>query len=172
MSRYPCRCSFRGIGVVGLRLATHSGTGALLLPVAVKEQLDHLFLAQTGDPSYHSRLWYRMLYLSATTITTLGPGNIAPVSERARLLVGFEAVFGIVVIGLFLNALAWQVGHAPLANDKRIQIGADRADARVAQAPARAPAAARTARDLASSSRPTQPLRTSSPSTARSANTS
>lgn len=40
------------------------------------------------------------------TITTLGYGDIAPQTETARILAALEACFGIVTIGLFLNAVA------------------------------------------------------------------
>jgi len=62
--------------------------------------------AGTGDPSYASGSWWRMSYLSAVTVTTLGFGDITPVSETARILVGLEAILGVVMVGLFLNALA------------------------------------------------------------------
>jgi hypothetical protein len=48
----------------------------------------------------------RMLYFSAVTITTLGFGDIVPVTTESRLLVTAEAVAGVVFIGLFLNAIA------------------------------------------------------------------
>jgi ion channel len=53
-------------------------------------------------------LWpyIRMCYFSAITITTLGFGDITPVTTEARVLVGTEAVLGVVIIGLFLNAVA------------------------------------------------------------------
>lgn len=62
--------------------------------------------AAEGDPYYLAGRFWRMLYLSATTVTTLGFGDITPTSGLARFLVAFEAVAGIVCIGLFLNALA------------------------------------------------------------------
>ena len=46
------------------------------------------------------------LYFSAVTITTLGYGDYSPAGQGGRLLAGFEAVLGIVIIGLFLNSLA------------------------------------------------------------------
>lgn len=46
------------------------------------------------------------LYFSTVTITTLGYGDIAPKTETARILTSTEAIFGIVTIGLFLNAVA------------------------------------------------------------------
>ncbi len=50
--------------------------------------------------------YVRMFYLSAATITTLGYGDIVPLTTTSRLLVSIEAILGIVIIGLFLNALA------------------------------------------------------------------
>jgi voltage-gated potassium channel Kch len=47
-----------------------------------------------------------MLYLSATTITTLGFGDIVPLTTPARLAISIEAVIGIVMMGLFLNAVS------------------------------------------------------------------
>jgi len=47
----------------------------------------------------------RMLYFSAVTISTIGYGDIVPIDDTLRLLVGFEAILGIVFIGLFINAL-------------------------------------------------------------------
>jgi Ion channel len=48
----------------------------------------------------------RMMYLSAVTITTLGFGDIVPVTPEARWWVTAEAVTGVILIGLFLNAVA------------------------------------------------------------------
>lgn len=50
----------------------------------------------------------RMLYLSAVTITTLGYGDIVPLTDAARIAISCEAVGGIILIGLFLNALAYE----------------------------------------------------------------
>ncbi|HET7463449.1 MAG TPA: potassium channel family protein [Longimicrobium sp.] len=50
----------------------------------------------------------RMLYLSAVTLTTVGYGDIVPLTDTARIAVACEAIFGIVLVGLFLNALAYE----------------------------------------------------------------
>lgn len=52
--------------------------------------------------------YWRMLYLSAVTITTLGYGDIVPITTRSRLYISLEAILGIVTVGLFLNALAYE----------------------------------------------------------------
>ena len=51
----------------------------------------------------------RMIYLSAVTITTVGFGDIVPITDIARVLVASEAVLGIIIIGLFLNSLASKI---------------------------------------------------------------
>ena len=61
---------------------------------------------QSGNTSMASGNIWRMLYFSAETVTTLGMGDILPVSVLSRLLVACEAVFGVYCIGRFLNALA------------------------------------------------------------------
>lgn len=46
------------------------------------------------------------IYFSVVTITTLGYGDITPQTDLARSLAALESVFGIILIGLFLNAVA------------------------------------------------------------------
>ncbi len=46
------------------------------------------------------------LYYSTVTITTLGYGDISPISSVAQILVVLETVLGVATIGLFLNALS------------------------------------------------------------------
>lgn len=48
------------------------------------------------------------LYFSAVTITTLGYGDITPINTHTRLLAMVEAVVGVVLVGLFLNAVSYQ----------------------------------------------------------------
>ncbi len=64
-----------------------------------------------GTPdSVGGNLW-RMLYLSVVVITTLGLGDIVPISDAGRVLVGSEAMLGVLLVGLFLNAVAWRASR-------------------------------------------------------------
>jgi hypothetical protein len=85
--------------------SSFSDEGYIFLPSSLNTKLFHFFAAEMGDPWYESHV-LRMLYLSATTITTLGLGDITPVSDFARILIGLEAILGVITIGLFLNAVA------------------------------------------------------------------
>jgi hypothetical protein len=78
---------------------------------SVALRLDQLSTAGRGDPKYASGLYVRMFYFSAVTITTLGYGDITPVTSTARLLVSMEAIAGVVLVGFFLNAVARRLSN-------------------------------------------------------------
>jgi hypothetical protein len=50
--------------------------------------------------------WKRMAYFSSVVITTLGLGDIVPLSDGARTAVALEAAIGIVLFGLFVSVIA------------------------------------------------------------------
>jgi hypothetical protein len=90
-----------------------NGAGMLTLNLNARNAIIRFRNAFAGDPYYASGRWMRMLYLAIQTQTTLGSGDIVPVTTRARLLVGSEALTGLILMGLFLNALAIQIGKNP-----------------------------------------------------------
>lgn len=80
---------------------------------------------QIGSTS--SGNFVRMLYLSAVTITTLGFGDVVPMTTASRVLVSCEAILGIVLIGLFLNALSFERAHLEgLAKAERLKTQQDK----------------------------------------------
>jgi len=62
------------------------------------------FVYGVNGYSFQDDYW-SLFYLSTVTITTLGFGDIVPITRSGRLLVSSEAIFGVILIGLFLNAL-------------------------------------------------------------------
>jgi hypothetical protein len=80
----------------------------LLLPINqnVQDTITHLQNAMRGFPSKVSGVYARMFYFSAVTITTLGYGDIVPVTNTARNIVAAESIIGIILIGMFLNSLS------------------------------------------------------------------
>ena len=71
------------------------------------KELRSAFLLFHSDTQFLPTIdtYFRMLYFSTVTITTLGYGDILPISNLARIMVSIESIVGIVVIGLFLNAV-------------------------------------------------------------------
>ena len=70
--------------------------------------LDRLFAGLKGDALSVSGAYPRMLYFSAVTITTVGFGDIVPIMPISRAATAFEAIFGVILIGLVLNAVAYR----------------------------------------------------------------
>lgn len=85
--------------------------------IKVTPQLERMLIAWAqgvrGFPSESSGVFMRMLYFSAITITTVGFGDILPTSDRTRLAVAIEAILGVVLVGLFLNALGSEIAASP-----------------------------------------------------------
>ena len=72
---------------------------------------ENLVAGWAGDPRGLSGYFGRMLYFSATTMTTVGFGDIVPLTSTARALVALEPIIGWVLAGLFLNSLATRIGR-------------------------------------------------------------
>ncbi len=70
------------------------------------EKLESFINTMNGIPSDMSGNYWRMFYFSSMTITTVGFGDIVPLTTLARLIVASEAILGIIIIGLFLNSIA------------------------------------------------------------------
>lgn len=68
-------------------------------------RLTNYWRADHGFPSQVAGEFGRMVYFSAMTITTVGYGDIVPLTNRARRLTTAEAISGVVLLGFFLNAL-------------------------------------------------------------------
>jgi Ion channel len=80
--------------------------GALYLGAVDDAVLQSLFAGIRGDPTRFSKSFLRMLYFSVTVITTIGFGDIVPMTPLARFSVAIEGMLGIVLAGLFVNAAA------------------------------------------------------------------
>ncbi|RFD25060.1 hypothetical protein CER19_23935 [Pseudomonas sp. GL93] len=55
--------------------------------------------------------FWTFLYFSIVTITTLGFGDIYPVTLLTKLLVAFEVIMGALCAGLFLNACSYTISE-------------------------------------------------------------
>jgi hypothetical protein len=82
------------------------GQGNLGVPASLLREAQQLISVERGDPSYSAGQGVRMAYLSVSTITTLGLGDIVPLSTTARVFVTVEALFGVIFAGLFVASIA------------------------------------------------------------------
>ena len=73
-----------------------------------EDDADVLFrwkLAMEGRGQYGTSNFIRMLYFSVVTMSTLGFGDIVPLSDNMRLLVIIQTFFGLSLIGWFAYTL-------------------------------------------------------------------
>lgn len=59
------------------------------------------------------------LYFSTITITTLGFGDVYPIDSVAKILVIVESLLGILLIGFFLNAIAFRKSKLDAIEEKK-----------------------------------------------------
>jgi hypothetical protein len=64
----------------------------------------HSFM-ETGLPASHEVTRHSLLYLSLITLTTLGYGDIVPVTPPARLVAALEATTGVLYIAITVARL-------------------------------------------------------------------
>ena len=76
-----------------------------------ERQISRFFDGLSGNATSISGSYGRMFYFSAMAITTVGFGDIVPMTPLSRAIVTCEAIFGVVILGLFLNAIAFQASR-------------------------------------------------------------
>jgi len=81
------------------------GAVGIRIPSETNQQLEKFVNGIKGEADSVDHRFLRMLYLSMVTITTLGYGDIVPLTNIARFLIGIEATVGIVIMGWFVNSL-------------------------------------------------------------------
>ena len=94
----------------------------------LESELIAFHAAINGLPAGIRGGFWRMLYLSAGTIATLGIGDILPIRSMTRILVAAESMIGIVIAGLFINSLFRSSRKAP-SHTTLVGQGKERANA-------------------------------------------
>lgn len=85
-----------------------------------------LFSSELLELGKHDAGFMSGFYFSVITITTLGYGDITPANYIGQFITASESVLGIVLIGLFLNALSHQQAEEVKENEKQAQARNDK----------------------------------------------
>lgn len=80
--------------------------GELIIDPKQFVRIQRFLAAYAGFPRDIPGSLGRMFYFSAVTITTVGYGDIVPMTDTARALTATEATIGIILLGLFVTS-AW-----------------------------------------------------------------
>ena len=86
-------------------LAAATNKTSLAISERLHREIVGYLNAIKGFPQAASGSFARMFYFSAVTITTLGYGDIVPITDSARIAVAVESILGIVLVGLFINSV-------------------------------------------------------------------
>lgn len=92
-------------------------TPMLLMNREVSDLFSEYLRVNKGLTSSADDSFSRMLYLSMITISTLGFGDIVPLTNIARILVGLESVMGVIYLGAFVNSIMssdWTTANSEL----------------------------------------------------------
>lgn len=100
----------------GCLFPTEGQFAGLQASMSLANNMRNFAIAVRGFPAQIPGHFWRLAYFSATTITTLGFGDIVPLTTAARIVVSLESVLGIVLMGLFLNAVASSTNQKPRQN--------------------------------------------------------
>ena len=84
---------------------------SIIFTRAEDSELSRLFDGLQGNPIAANWAFSRMLYFSAVVITTVGFGDIVPMTPLARICVALQAIVGVTLAGLFLNAIAYRASQ-------------------------------------------------------------
>ena len=76
------------------------------IPETLADRVQGVINASRGDATGIPGEFARMVYLSAITTTTVGYGDIVPITARARLFAASESIVGVILVGFFLNSVA------------------------------------------------------------------
>jgi len=80
----------------------------IYIPISIElyNSLNDLRSNEKGLSTSDTETYFRMLYLSLVTITTVGYGDVVPITTKTRLFVGSEAILGLVLLGLLINVIS------------------------------------------------------------------
>lgn len=114
------------VGVVRTEQVTHdviSGAIAVYLLVGIAWAVVYALVEGLNPGSFRlgpagqGTIWEQLLYFSFTTLSTLGFGDITPVSPIARMWTVFEAIFGTLYLAILVARLVSLFRAAPATVD-------------------------------------------------------
>ncbi|MCM1990923.1 potassium channel family protein [Oceanirhabdus seepicola] len=92
------------------QLFKHEGflSPVIKIDEGIEKEIQEFLLASKGFSNKINNHFLSMLYLSAVTITTIGYGDIVPITLITRMLITIEALMGMTIMGIFLNNITYR----------------------------------------------------------------
>ena len=79
-----------------------------------------MYLLESGHPDSEINSWLDAIWWAAATVTTVGYGDIVPVTDTGRILAIFYMFFGVTILGIFLSVVATRYYKQKFEDSKNI----------------------------------------------------
>jgi len=82
-----------------------------------------MFYLESGHPDSEIDSWLDAIWWAAATVTTVGYGDLVPVTDAGRIIAIFYMFFGVTVLGISLSVLATRYYKQKFEDSKQINHG-------------------------------------------------
>ena len=82
-----------------------------------------IYTVESGKPNSQINTWADAVWWTAVTVTTVGYGDVVPVTEAGRIIAMFYMFFGITILGVSLSVISTRYYKKKYENEKKITHG-------------------------------------------------
>jgi len=82
-----------------------------------------IFNVESGHPDAQINSWIDAAWWTVATVTTVGYGDVVPVTDTGRIIAIFYMLFGITMLGISLSVLSTRFYKKKYKNEKEITHG-------------------------------------------------
>jgi len=82
-----------------------------------------MFYFESGHPNSEINSWLDAVWWAAATVTTVGYGDLVPVTDAGRVIGIFYMFFGVTILGISLSVLATRYYKQKFEDSKEISHG-------------------------------------------------
>jgi len=82
-----------------------------------------MFYFESGHPNSEINSWLDAIWWAAATVTTVGYGDLVPVTDAGRIIGIFYMFFGVTILGISLSILATRYYKKKFQDDEEISHG-------------------------------------------------
>ena len=94
------------------------GSGIVIISGAII-----IFNVESGHPDAQINSWIDAAWWTVATVTTVGYGDVVPVTDTGRIIAIFYMLFGITMLGISLSVLSTRFYQKKFKEDKEITHG-------------------------------------------------
>lgn len=82
-----------------------------------------IFTVESGQPNSQINSWTDAIWWTTVTVTTVGYGDVVPVTDVGRIIAMFYMFFGITILGVALSIISTRYINKQRENEKKVTHG-------------------------------------------------